>query len=139
MELVESSFQFKAPVLESIEFMVNDLFNVKDFEGFDSVDSDLKISKNNNHAKVEMYLEIGEKTELYPFYVRITMSSEFRWIDSSEEQIEGYLNVNAPALLLSYMRPIVANITNSSKYEVLNLPFINFSEIFESKISNKED
>lgn len=36
------------------------------------------------------------------------------------------INTSAPAPLLGYMRPIVASITNSSKYPAYNLPFINF-------------
>lgn len=138
MELIESHFQFKAPILESIEFVVNSSFNVENFEGFDSVDSNLEVQKENDYAKVVMFLEIGKKNEFYPFYIKIIMSAEFQWSESTEEQIEGYLNMNAPALLLSYMRPIVANITNSSKYEALNLPFINFAEIFELQKSNGE-
>ena len=56
------------------------------------------------------------------------MSSDFEWEDMDESMIDTMLHINAPALLLGYMRPIVATITNSSKYPVYNLPFINFNE-----------
>ena len=42
--------------------------------------------------------------------------------------VNSMLNVNAPALLLGYMRPIVSSITNSSALPVYNIPFINFKE-----------
>ena len=56
------------------------------------------------------------------------MASDFKWEDLDEKTVDSMLNLNAPALLLSYMRPIVANITNSSKFPTYNLPFINFKE-----------
>ena len=62
-----------------------------------------------------------------PFELEIKVASDFKWDDSlSDEKVEYMLNTNAPALLLSYMRPIVANITNASKIPAYNLPFINF-------------
>ena len=48
--------------------------------------------------------------------------------DLSDERVESMLKMNAPALLLGYMRPIVAGLTNSSNFATYNLPFINFKE-----------
>lgn len=133
MEIRESHFQFKNPMLDYLEFEINDSFVADEFDDFDLFEAKLDISRQEESAKVSLYIEIGDNDRNYPFQIRIVMSSEFRWLDSTVEQVDGYLNVNAPALLLSYMRPIVANITNSSKYEPLNLPFINFTETFEKR------
>lgn len=62
------------------------------------------------------------------FKLRIKVASDFKWEDLDEKTAESMLNLNAPALLLGYMRPIVANITNSSNFPAYNLPFINFKE-----------
>ena len=34
----------------------------------------------------------------------------------------------APSLLLSYLRPIVAQVTSASKYGTYNIPFVNFTK-----------
>lgn len=51
-----------------------------------------------------------------------------KWEEMDKKIIESMLRMNAPALLLGYMRPIVANITNSSNFPVYNLPFLNVKE-----------
>ena len=44
------------------------------------------------------------------------------------KQDTSVLEKNAQALLIGYLRPIVANITNVSKFPAYNLPFINLNE-----------
>ena len=41
--------------------------------------------------------------------------------------VDQLLRQNAPALLLSYLRPTVAQITSSSEFETFDIPFVNFS------------
>lgn len=53
--------------------------------------------------------------------------SAFRW-DNEVENEDLLLKQNAPALLFSYIRPIIATITASSKYPAYDLPFVNFTE-----------
>lgn len=53
------------------------------------------------------------------------MASDFMWEDELEGMLEDkLLKANATSLILSYMRPIISNITNNSKYSVFNLPFL---------------
>lgn len=54
------------------------------------------------------------------------VAADFRWEDLDDKAVDAMLHLNAPALLLGYMRPIVANITNSSVFPVYNLPFMDF-------------
>ncbi len=133
MEVSKSHFQFKNPELEILEFEINELFKNDDFDSFDKFEASLDIARKEDWAKVSLCIVIGDKNENYPFHMRIVMSDEFRWFECSKEQVEGYLNVNAPSLLLSYMRPIIASVTNSSRHSPLNLPFINFTETFEKR------
>lgn len=125
----QSKFQFINPYLEEIYFLANSSFNADDeIEMENSFNVQIKRSENENRAKVELGLETNIKNEKAPFKLRIRMSSDFKWEDLDEKTVESMLRLNAPALLLGYMRPIVANITNSSNFPAYNLPFINFKE-----------
>ena len=53
------------------------------------------------------------------------MPSALWWEDELEDMlVDKLLKANATSLILSYMRPIISNITNNSKYPVFNLPFL---------------
>lgn len=127
-----SKFQFLNPYLVEVYFVVNPNFA----SGVDNVEIEMqnafniqiKRSKNENRANVELTLETNTENEKAPFKLRIKVASDFKWEDLDEKTVESMLNLNAPALLLGYMRPIVANITNSSNFPAYNLPFINFKE-----------
>lgn len=57
------------------------------------------------------------------------MSAKFLWEGDLEEKVvKSLLKSNAPAALLSYIRPIVSMMTMSSKYPALNIPFIDFTK-----------
>lgn len=67
-------------------------------------------------------------TEHTPFVLNIEMQANFKWIDEfSKSEVSTLLNQNAPALLLSYMRPIISEIT-SYGFNSFMLPFIDFSK-----------
>ena len=125
-----SNFQFVNPYLEELYFVENHNFdaNQTEFEMQNSFNVQTKRSKDDNRAKVELTLEINMDNEKAPFKLRIKVSSDFKWENLDGKTLESLLKFNAQALLLGYMRPIVANITNSSKFPVYNLPFINFTE-----------
>lgn len=48
--------------------------------------------------------------------------------------IDRLLNQNAPSLLSSYLRPIVAQVTSASKYGTYNIPFVNFTKPMKAEI-----
>lgn len=74
-------------------------------------------------------LNVNKENAKAPFMIEISAASDFKWDDHVENDLaDNMLHVNAPALLLGYMRPIVANITNSAGYPAYNVPFINFTE-----------
>lgn len=127
-----SEFQFSNPTLFELEFCINDY----DTEGEDiSVALGMTVNKNRvseTEAIVELIVEIGKKDESSPFYIKASEGAIFRWEKGAfdnEQDIEDLLDINAPSLLISYLRPIIANITNASKYPAYNLPFINFNDV----------
>ena len=127
----ESFFQFSNPELVNIEFCGNENFNEELFEGF-SIDNNVAISVLDedvcNEAQVSLNIIVGEKSESFPFYLSITMSAEFVCDKKESDKFYKLLETNAPALLLSYARPIVSMITSQSGFPTLNLPFMNFKD-----------
>ena len=123
----ESFFQFSDPQLVDISFHINENFDQDLFEGF-SIESHVHRSnlKNNKEALVNLELKIGDETEHYPFNITIVMSGHF--ICNKENFMDKLIETNAPALLLSYARPIVSLITSQAGYPAFNLPFMNFTE-----------
>lgn len=126
----KSDLQFSNPQLEYLNFVQNDEFELIDsgvnMESSFRIEVDKPTEKDKNEAKVSLILELNKDKKNSPFMLEIKMSAFFRWNSKIEDKINDMLNTNAPALLLGYMRPIVASITNSSKYPAYNLPFINF-------------
>ena len=103
----ESFFQFKDPVLLKLDYKENQNF---DYEKFNEMKLDFEISVNkskNNQAFVTLSLVIGEDAN-NPFYLSISMGSEFSWEDEKEDDlISELLNINAPALLTGYMLSLI--------------------------------
>lgn len=124
-------FQFKDPVLLKLDYKENQNF---DYEKFNEMKLDFEISVNkskNNQAFVTLSLVIGEDAN-NPFYLSISMGSEFSWEDEKEDDlISELLNINAPALLTGYMRPIISLITSSSRFPTFNLPFLDFTQQYK--------
>lgn len=126
----KSKFQFSNPNLINLVFEVNPNFDEKSFE-FLKLESHTKIRKtqDQNKANVEMCMDIGGMTNEYPFVIKIIMASDFMWEDELEDGlVDKLLKANATSLILSYMRPIISNITNNSKYPVFNLPFLDMQK-----------
>lgn len=128
-----SPFQFTDPVLTKMSFFVNEDFVA---EKKDNIEVNVGIEVNtgeikDNEAPVELKIVIGEKGEKSPFYIVAVEGASFKWLAKdfkTETEIDRLLNINAPALLLSYLRPIIAMITSASTYPTYNIPFINFSD-----------
>lgn len=127
-----SKFQFLNPYLVEVNYVTNLDFisekNDADVEMQNVFNVQVKKSKTENRANVELTLETNVENKKAPFKLKIKVASDFKWEDLSDERVESMLNMNAPALLLGYMRPIVAGLTNSSSLPTYNLPFINFKE-----------
>ena len=126
----KSKFQFSNPELEKVQFQVNDSFKREECDGI-SMQSNTEIKVlDGNEAYVALTLYVGDESEGQPFNILIKMSAKFHWDESIDgEKAKKLLNINAPAALLSYIRPIISGMTGSSKYPALNIPFIDFTQV----------
>lgn len=125
-----SNFQFSDPSLEYIEFEENKNFVCdNDSENIfiqTNMKKDVKMV-SKNEAVVKISIKIGMDDKMPPFKLQAVISAVFKWDDTIEEKLRDvFLKQNAPALLTSYLRPIISMVTNASKYPAYNLPFINF-------------
>lgn len=131
-----SPFKFINPVLEECEFQANNGFLKEIKTGIDAQNKvNIKVNIKRNERKVSdesrflsMQVEVGEKNDSCPFYARVRMQAVFQMpADISEELKKSFMNVNAPALLYSYIRPVIAEMTGNSMFPRYNLPFMNFT------------
>ena len=127
----KSAFQFKNPVLTELEFGINKEFsNQSNEEQQISVNLDVQVDrkKDVNEAEVSLKFRLGDKDNSNPFYIIATERAEVRWEDElRDEAAEQSLNQNALSLLISYLRPVIVQITAASPYDAFNIPFINFT------------
>lgn len=126
----KSKLQFKNPRLRKLEFEINPNFNNENLLGLD-LNSKVSIDRTNNKAIVSLLLNIFEKENLedVPFFIDIEMSGEFKWSEHVDEKtLDILLNSNAPAILLSYIRPYISTITSGAGYPALILPLIDFTK-----------
>lgn len=128
------------PQLLEVTYMVNEGF--KDSHESDSIKLEVnsvtavQMLTDGSGAKIIFSLKIFDQEKLLevPFFIQVRMQGFFRWDESMDkEAYKKLLRTNAPAILLSYIRPIVSQLTSSSGYPPLILPLINFSnnEIIE--------
>lgn len=127
----ESSFKFRNPKLTKIAYRANRDFEVDEMDGA-PMSSETTVQRGDATAvvslSVQLFSEALEKGE--PFWLDIEMEADFAW-DSNElnaQQVDKFLGMNAPAVLLSYMRPYIASLTSGSGYPPYIIPFMDFSD-----------
>ncbi len=127
----KSMFQFSNPRIEKVIFKVN---------GIDEVDSEnipigievhSEINEEDKTAVVRLDLSVGRIDEqtgdlLNSVYFDGCIVADFTWNDEIEN-VEKKLKINGGTVLLSYIRPILANLTMQAGMRPLHLPFINFT------------
>lgn len=121
----ESNFQFSDPRLIFLKFDINEDFEKDTYEGF-SLNNDVTklIISEGKEALVILTLLIGDQSNKSPFFIELKMGAKFKCGDSCT--FDKLIDTNAPAMLLSYARPIVSLITSQSGFSAFNIPFINF-------------
>lgn len=128
----ESNFQFTNPSLSYLKFEENKDFVREQNEKIE-IGTEIKVGNHkidDTKAIVSIFIKIGEEAVNVPFCIKTEFEAEFMWNkELNNEKVELFLNQNAPALLLSYVRPIISMITNASYFPVYNLPFINFTDV----------
>lgn len=123
-----SNFQFSDPSLVEFIFKLNPEFE-PDENGETAIKTefDVRVHKEDNlkEAFVELEVKIGSEKSEVPFFIKAVEGAQFRW-KMDDGRIDSFLNINAPSLLLSYLRPLIATITAASPYNAYNIPFMNF-------------
>lgn len=126
-----SAFQFSNPALLKLTFELNDGFN-NNGEIEIEIKNDVEISPGpeKDSSIVVLKLTIGKKDDSAPFYIYAEECAAFRWDSKVIDDLhkEKLLKQNAPALLLSYLRPTISVITSASPFDAYDIPFMNFTE-----------
>ncbi|MBZ3776433.1 protein-export chaperone SecB [Lentilactobacillus otakiensis] len=126
----KSIFQFTDPELLEVVFKKNSDFDAKN----ESKPGKLKIEPRidgypDDDKKFYLSLRVatsGDGDE--PYSVNIMMRALFDAKNIQDlNQIKQFARVNAPALVYSYIRPLIAYLANQSGNGPFHLPFYNFS------------
>lgn len=93
-----------------------------------SLNPKIKRLKNEKKAVVSLEFKLFEKnTKKFPIWAKIKNQAEFEW-DTDDEMAENLLKTAAPAHLLSYIRPLVSQLTTMSDLPALIIPLMRFSK-----------
>ena len=128
----KSKLQFSPPILKSSYISINEDFIQNNTpESIAEIDMpiihNVECSEFEEHsAFVKFLVTVGEENEKYPFIARVEMISQFTWDEDFDNKAKELLPMNAPALLLSYSRPIISMLTSMTPFPPYYVPFINF-------------
>ncbi len=86
---------------------------------------DIQKIEDNKEAKVSLTIKIGDNNDQYPFFMIVETYSLFK--NDGADNFNELLKVNAPALLLSNVRPIIALMTSQLGFKPFYIPFMNFT------------
>lgn len=127
-----SNFKFSNPKIIKFHFDTNLKYVDK---GKVKIRNKFNVQVNRTEGKNEAIVQLNiitgtdcEENEA-PFIIDMEIVSAFRWDDVYDEKtLNDLLNKNAPALLLSYARPIISSMTAFSLVTPYTLPFFDFTE-----------
>lgn len=133
----ESSFQLVGkPRISKMLFETNKDFVFKDEVQLET-NSNIHIIKNSDEQKNDsiVILKVGifssKSLSDVPFKLELEIEGHFMWDAKLAEdtyQLDSMLKQNAPAILYSYLRPIITLITVEANMPPLVIPLMNFSE-----------
>ena len=118
-----SEFQFTNPLVTEFSFLVNKNYRA-------GINTNMPIQYNCDQDRVGQFgavkklnMVIGDEES--PFKINATIEANFSWSEKIPEDIAlTLLNQNAVALLISYLRPLIAHITTDAGFAPLNLPYL---------------
>lgn len=136
----KSIFEFSDPRLISSVLLINKGYSKKlssvkslDFSVETLVSKPSDLNKNKQHANVMLSVKTSDEIRMdedVPVYILVSMEAEFIWKKGafSDDTLKNLLKVNASSLLLSYIRPHVAEITEASEIPIQHIPFLDFTK-----------
>ena len=131
----ESNFQLIGkPKLNRIDYQTNRNFTfVKELQL--ELNNDITITKNAEEGAPEAIVLLkagifsGKQLDEVPFQFNMEIEGFFKWTEElaeNEDLLETMLNQNAPAILYSYLRPLITLITVEADMPPLVIPLMNF-------------
>ena len=126
----ESFFRLKSQFTEEIIFKKNSDFKDRKIKLKVSHKLEIKnIDETSSNVKLIFSIFTEEELVESPFFISITQLGEFQYPSNLDKtDLENLLNINAPAVLLSYIRGLISQITAFSGYPALIVPLMNFAK-----------
>lgn len=126
----ESFFRLRSQFTEEIIFKKNSDFKDRKIKLKVSHKLEIKnIDETSSSVKLIFNIFTEEELGISPFFISITQLGEFEYpSDLDKTDLKNLLNVNAPAVLLSYIRGLISQITAFSGYPALIIPLMNFTK-----------
>lgn len=125
-----SSFKINSHRLKSTDFTLNTNFKPEGKVEL-KIDVNKTIARHADKPMAEVSLAVSLFKDLpdAPFECVVVYQGLFSWDkEVPTEKVEQYLKCNAAALLYSYVRPLITQLTAMSNLPALTLPFMNFLE-----------
>ena len=130
----QSFVQFKKPIITNLFYALKDDFNAESIgQKQTEVETDVRVEWDENAPIASVSLSLNFTGECFPFLMQISMLTVVEWAEVGDvKTAEAILNNNIPALLLSYIRPIISQLTSNSPYGSFDVPFFDFTDNAES-------
>ncbi|MFZ3172414.1 MAG: protein-export chaperone SecB [Carboxydocellales bacterium] len=131
----ESNFQLVGkPTVNSILYETNKNFEFNDELSLEVTNEIHVIKGINEHLQeANVVYKIGiftsQEFEKVPFKISMEIEGHFKWdeeLEKNEVLLENMLKQNAPAILYSYVRPLITLITIEANMPPLVIPLMNF-------------
>lgn len=133
----ESNFQLTGkPKLNGFSLVTNKEYKFNEELALE-IDNSISIIKGTEeHARQAIVvLKIGifslQELSKVPFQINVEIEGYFNWDDELEKNavlLDAMLKQNAPAILFSYVRPLITLITVEADMPPLVIPLMNFKE-----------
>lgn len=136
----KSGFRFSDPQLVECIYLENGEYNKNysavgniQFKFSKIINKIVEVEKTNNRGSTVFFTVATDDkinfNEDIACYIRLTMKADFVWDKNeiTDKEAKSFLNINAPALLLSYIRPKIHDLTKDAKISTQDIPFIDFT------------
>lgn len=133
----ESVFQLVGkPRIKKFNFELSEEYKFDgelNLEMNNNIQIDKGVDENARQALVTLNIGIFETIKIseVPFTIKVDIEGHFKWNETLEENgtmLDSMLKQNAPAILYSYVRPIITMITVEANMPPLVIPIMNFQQ-----------
>lgn len=122
------------PKLNNIQFETNNDYKFDDAISLE-INNNVNVNKDEHSHQAKVILHIGvftsKEIKEVPFKIEMSIEGYFKWDEELQKNtslLEKLLKQNAPAILYSYLRPLITIITTEADMPPLVIPLMNFVE-----------